>query len=71
MFSNVTQEIVKKKPEFDVRLLKISNHAESDMYLNLAHKLGKKKPRFTAQTFICSLMENRIEHANSITANKH
>lgn len=33
-----------KKARVDVRLLKISNHAESDMYLNLAHKLGKKKP---------------------------
>jgi hypothetical protein len=40
-----------KKARVDVRLLKISNHAESDMYLNLAHKLGKKKPDLGDQAF--------------------
>lgn len=48
---NVAQVLIKKKPEFDVRLLKISNHAELDIYLNLAHKLGKKKPDFVDQAF--------------------
>ena len=48
---NVAQVLIKKKPEFDVRLLKISNHAESDMYLDLAHKLGKKKPDLGDQAF--------------------
>ena len=48
---NLAQVLIKKKPEFEVRLLKISNHAELDMYLNLAHKLDKKKPGLRSPDF--------------------
>ena len=54
--SKLAQFLIKKKPEFDVRLLKISNHAESDMYLNLAHKLGKKSLILGIRLFQHSLL---------------
>ena len=45
-----------KKARVDIRLLKISNHAESDMYLNLAHKLGKKSLILGIRLFQHSLL---------------
>ena len=68
--SNLTQVLIKKKPEFDVRLLSISNHAGVDMYLNLTHKLGKKKPESELRLLV-QKHSSGIEHVlESSTPNR-